>query len=125
MSDFTYAKHSSRGDGIYSKCGRGDKSGSCSSAEGCSGTGSGCSTNTGEEIISDASRHQIDLINNPPHYNQGSIECIEAIKATLTPEEFRGYCKGNAVKYIWRERLKGQDESLKKATWYLDRLQNG
>ena len=67
----------------------------------------------------------MDPVNNPPHYNQGSVECIEAIKATLTPEEFRGYCKGNAIKYVWRERLKGQDESLKKATWYLDRLQNG
>ena len=125
MSDFTNVKHSSRIDGIYSKCGGGDGSGSCSSTEGCSSTGSRCNTNKGEEVVSDASRHLVDPINNPPHYNQGSVECIEAIKATLTPEEFRGYCKGNAIKYVWRERLKGQDESLKKATWYLDRLQNG
>ena len=39
---------------------------------------------------------------NPEHYRQGGIECIDAIEAALTPEEFRGYCKGNAMKYIWR-----------------------
>ncbi|MBX9754797.1 MAG: DUF3310 domain-containing protein [Pseudomonadaceae bacterium] len=60
-----------------------------------------------------------DMVNNPPHYKQGSIECIDAIRAALTPEEFRGYCKGNSLKYVWRELHKGGDESLKKAAWYL------
>ena len=63
-----------------------------------------------------------DMVNAPPHYKQGGIECIDAIQAALTPEEFRGYCKGNALKYIWRERHKGGDESLCKAQWHLDRL---
>ena len=63
-----------------------------------------------------------DLINQPPHYRQGEIECIDAIEAALTPEEFRGYCKGNALKYIWRERHKDAKESLAKAGWYLARL---
>ena len=63
-----------------------------------------------------------DLINEPPHYRQGGIECIDAIEAALTPEEFRGYCKGNAIKYIWRERHKGGKNSLAKAAWYLARL---
>jgi hypothetical protein len=61
-------------------------------------------------------------INQPAHYTSGSVECIDAIRAALTPEEFRGFCKGNVIKYIWRERLKGGDESLKKAEWYLNRL---
>ena len=61
-----------------------------------------------------------DNVNNPPHYKQGKIECIEAIQSALTEEEFRGYCKGNAMKYIWRERHKGGTESLEKAAWYLD-----
>jgi len=64
----------------------------------------------------------VDEINQPPHYTSGSIEGIEAIRAALTPEEFRGFCKGNVIKYVWRERLKGGDESLKKAEWYLKRL---
>lgn len=63
-----------------------------------------------------------DEVNEPPHYKQGGIECIDAIEAALTPEEFRGYCKGNALKYVWRERHKGGGTSLRKAAWYLDRL---
>jgi hypothetical protein len=65
---------------------------------------------------------QPDLVNHPPHYNNGSIECIDAIEAQLTPEEFRGYMKGSIAKYNWRERHKGGTESLKKARFYLDRL---
>jgi len=61
-----------------------------------------------------------DNVNSPPHYTQGTVECIEAIQSALTEEEFRGYCKGNAMKYIWRERYKGGDESLEKALWYLN-----
>ena len=64
-----------------------------------------------------------DNVNHPAHYKQGDIECIDAIQAALTPEEFRGYCKGNAMKYIWRERHKGQDESLQKSAWYLTKLE--
>jgi hypothetical protein len=63
-----------------------------------------------------------DAVNHPPHYTQGGIECIDAIKAALTPEEWRGYCKGNALKYVWRERHKGGDESIQKAAWYLARM---
>jgi len=65
---------------------------------------------------------QPDLVNHPPHYTEGMIECIEAIEAQQTPEEYRGYLKGNIAKYIWRERHKGGTESLKKARFYLDRL---
>lgn len=65
---------------------------------------------------------QADMVNYPPHYRQGEIECIEAIKAALTPEEFRGYCKGANLKYTWREARKGGAEDLQKARWYLDKL---
>lgn len=66
----------------------------------------------------------VDNVNNPPHYTAGSIECIDAIRAALTDEEFRGYCKGNAIKYVWREQHKGGDESLQKAQWYINRSLN-
>lgn len=65
-----------------------------------------------------------DPVNHPPHYTAGGIEAIDAIEAALTAEEFRGYCKGNALKYVWREKHKGQNESLRKAIWYLNRLVN-
>jgi hypothetical protein len=63
-----------------------------------------------------------DNVNHPSHYTDGGIECIEAIEAQLTSEEYRGYLKGNICKYIWREKNKGGTESLKKAQWYLNRL---
>jgi len=61
-----------------------------------------------------------DSINHPEHYTQGEIECIDAIRAALTAEEFRGYCKGNVLKYVWRERYKGQNETLAKCIPYLN-----
>lgn len=63
-----------------------------------------------------------DPVNKPAHYNTGEIECIDAIKAALSPEEFNGFLKGNVFKYIWREKHKGGPESLAKARWYLERL---
>lgn len=62
-----------------------------------------------------------DPVNHPPHYTQGGLECIDAIRAALTAEEFRGFCKGNAIKYVWREAMKGGNESLAKAGWYMAR----
>lgn len=59
-----------------------------------------------------------DPVNHPDHYVSGAIECIDAIRAALTPDEFRGFCKGNIIKYAYRERLKGGDESLRKGIWY-------
>ena len=64
-----------------------------------------------------------DPVNQPSHYTSGSIECIDAIEAALTPVEFRGFCKGNNIKYIWRSNLKGNhDQDIAKAQWYLGRL---
>ena len=64
-----------------------------------------------------------DNVNRPPHYRKGSVECIEAIKSALTREEFKGYLKAAAIKYIWREDHKGKNrEDLQKAVWYLNRL---
>lgn len=65
---------------------------------------------------------QNDPVNHPSHYTAGAIECIDAIAASMTPDAFRGYCKGNALKYIWRYEHKGEKESLQKAIWYLNRL---
>jgi len=63
-----------------------------------------------------------DPVNHPAHYTQGGIECIDAIEASMSPEEFRGYLKGCNMKYLWRYRLKGGVEDLRKAQWYLNRL---
>jgi len=72
-------------------------------------------------------RSYADLINtmvdHPPHYNNGNVECIEAIEAMLTPDEFIGYLRGNSLKYRWRFRYKNKPiEDLRKARWYEERL---
>lgn len=64
-----------------------------------------------------------DPVNNPSHYNHKGVEAITAIEASMSDEEFRGYCKGNAMKYLWRYQYKGKPvEDLKKCRWYLDKL---
>lgn len=63
-----------------------------------------------------------DNVNRPAHYTSGSIECIDAIEASMTPEEFRAFCRGNAMKYAWRATRKGREsEDYRKAAWYLHR----
>ena len=61
-------------------------------------------------------------VTNPAHYTAGSIECFDAIKASMTKEQFEGYCKGNVLKYVWRYERKNGLEDLEKAEWYLDKL---
>ena len=63
-----------------------------------------------------------DLVNSPPHYNKGAIECIDAIEAMLTHEEYVGYLRGNSLKYRWRFRYKNGIQDLEKAEWYEQRL---
>lgn len=59
---------------------------------------------------------------NPAHYISDGLECIDAIKASMSSAEFVGYLRGNVIKYIWRFRDKGGVEDLKKARWYIKRL---
>lgn len=59
-----------------------------------------------------------EKINNPRHYNQGSIEAIDVIE-----DWGLGFHLGNAIKYICRAGHKGRKkEDLKKARWYLNRI---
>ena len=68
-------------------------------------------------------RKPADPVTRPDHYNKGAIEAIEAIKASMPENEFRGYLKGNALKYLWRYDYKGKPvEDLRKCRWYIDRL---
>jgi hypothetical protein len=58
-----------------------------------------------------------DPVNHPKHYTEhpSGVECIEIT-------EHMGFCIGNAIKYLWRAGLKGEQvEDLRKARWYIDR----
>ena len=55
------------------------------------------------------------------HYNQGDIECIDAIRACMSRKGFQDFCRGNVIKYLWRYRLKAPPLSdLQKALDYLN-----
>ena len=63
-----------------------------------------------------------DNVQHPNHYCSGGIECIAAIKASLSHDAYCGYLKGNIEKYIWRYEHKNGVEDLRKAKVYLDWL---
>jgi hypothetical protein len=63
-----------------------------------------------------------DMVNQPPHYQTGGIEAIDYIEAKLSREEFAGYCRGNALKYLSRAGHKDATaQEVGKAIWYLER----
>lgn len=62
-----------------------------------------------------------DMI-NPDHYKVGGIETIDYLRAKLTQQEFAGYCRGNALKYLSRTGHKDDAaQEIGKAIWYLER----
>jgi hypothetical protein len=66
-----------------------------------------------------------DMVNSPEHYKVGGIEVIDFIKAKLTPEEFRGYLKGNVLKYTSRAGYKDDAaQDIGKLVWYASKLQD-
>ena len=64
--------------------------------------------------ISDA---KPEMVQHPSHYNQGKVECIDAMAAATVNK--RGI---NVIKYLFRYETKNGLEDVKKAAWYLNRL---
>lgn len=56
------------------------------------------------------------------HYKSKSIQPWDAMEAWLSPEEFRGFLKGNAIKYLARCNDKGGIQDVKKAGHYISKL---
>ena len=82
--------------------------------------------------LSDTHKQIIDAqssehVNHPRHYNQGGIECIDAIEeSTKHLSGPLGFNIGNCDKYNWRLGLKnptraGVLEDLEKSKWYIER----
>jgi hypothetical protein len=69
-------------------------------------------------------RSKSDIVNHPSHYANASVECIDAIEASMTGEQMAGYLRGNVQKYVFRAYSKHPTPlvDLKKAQWYLNRL---
>lgn len=65
---------------------------------------------------------RVETVDHPQHYNQGNIECIDAMNAAFGIAEVISFCKLNAFKYIWRAEDKLNTlEDLKKASWYINK----
>ena len=68
----------------------------------------------------------LDMVDNPPHYNNASIECIDAMEAMTKGSDISGhsaYCWQTAFKYLWRWPYKEKAlQDLYKCRWYIDRL---
>jgi len=56
------------------------------------------------------------------HYANKTIQPWGAMKEWMSKEEFVGYLRGNAIKYLARCNEKGGVEDIKKARHYLDKL---
>lgn len=56
------------------------------------------------------------------HYEEMGVQPWDAMKAWMTADEYRGFLKGNAIKYLARSNVKGGVEDVKKAAHYLEEL---
>ena len=76
--------------------------------------------------LDDATPSEWDAVTKPRHYKKApnAVECIHAIRSSMTDEQFIGYLKGNVQKYVWRYEThpNGKKQSLEKAKVYLQWL---
>ena len=63
-----------------------------------------------------------EKVNHPSHYNFAKKETIKIIEEYCTDDEYRGFLKGNILKYVHRYQHKNGLEDLNKAKWYLEEL---
>lgn len=57
------------------------------------------------------------------HYARHAIQPWDAMQAWMTPEQFEGFLRGNAIKYLARAGSKGPArEDIAKAHHYLTKL---
>ena len=63
-------------------------------------------------------------INHPERYGgDTTYECIKVLEAWLPTEQYKGFLRGNALKYLCRVGKKDNTvQELKKAEWYLNKL---
>jgi hypothetical protein len=67
--------------------------------------------------------HDRDVINHPQRYGGDTeYECIKVLEHWFDKEQFKGFCIGNALKYLCRLGKKDDEiQELKKASWYIER----
>ena len=78
------------------------------------------------------SNNNSGLASNQTHYTSLIVQPIELMQATFTPEEIRGFLKGNIIKYAMRQGLKegepctkDHEKMLQYTKWLKDFNENG
>lgn len=65
-------------------------------------------------------------INHPLHYQSCNkeidIDAITCMRAAFGDEKVKAFCLCNAMKYIFRSQLKGQNTDINKTIWYLNKF---
>jgi hypothetical protein len=56
------------------------------------------------------------------HYKDMAVQPWAAMESWMTPEQFAGFLRGNAIKYLARCDAKGGLGDVKKAKHYIDKL---
>ncbi|HBJ76224.1 MAG TPA: hypothetical protein DDY86_12285 [Syntrophaceae bacterium] len=59
------------------------------------------------------------------HYRSKAIQPWDAMESWMSPEQFKGFLRGNAIKYLARCDDKGGIEDIKKAEHYLAKILEG
>ncbi|WP_251455335.1 DUF3310 domain-containing protein [Veillonella intestinalis] len=74
---------------------------------------------------------KVDMVHSPSYYKLRGldIESVDVIRSVLSDEEYKGWCKGNALKYLFRAGKKDDEvQDLSKCSvylkWLTDKLTN-
>lgn len=59
------------------------------------------------------------------HYRTKTIQPWDAMEVWMSPEQFKGFLRGNAIKYLARCDDKGGMEDIKKARHYIAKMTEG
>ena len=70
------------------------------------------------DAVTQANRKQV----GGDHYMNMGVQPWKAMESWMTPEEFRGFLKGNAIKYLARSNTKGGAMDVRKAGHYIEKL---
>ena len=64
----------------------------------------------------------VDMVNYPPHYQQGGMECIDEMILIFGKQAVANFCVCNAWKYRKRAMFKNGQEDIDKSDWYINKF---
>lgn len=72
-----------------------------------------------------ATEPDTDMVNEPPHYMQHAMECIDEMVEVFGADAVINYCMCNVWKYRYRAPFKGKaEEDNNKSDWYMHAIKD-